>query len=146
MMLHWKFLTVLIVISVFMLFSAASSSQGATELEFILACNPIQDASVDHRSGSSAFSDAGGVKLLFVGALRFYQRFISTQDGPACNFTPSCSQFGVESFRNFDFVRAILLTSDRLQRCNSMSNSPYEADHRSGRLKDPIQTYCELLK
>ena len=125
----------------------ASSLREATELDFILSCNPIQDVPKAHHADAiSTFSDSHGPKRLFVGAIRFYQRFISTQDAPACNFTPSCSQFGVESFRNFDFLRAILLTSDRLQRCNGVSTSPYSLDPISGRFKDPIQTYCELLQ
>jgi putative membrane protein insertion efficiency factor len=126
---------------------SASSLRVTTELDFILSCNPIQNVPKAHRADAhSTFSASHGPKRLFVGAIRFYQRFISTQDAPACNFVPSCSQFGVESFRNFDFLRAILLTSDRLQRCNSVSTSPYSLDPKSGRFKDPIQTYCELLK
>ncbi len=152
MMSHRNFLFALIAIGISISFGAilpcrASSTQGSTELEFILSSNPMLDVPRVQRADTpSALSRTEGVKLLFVGAIRFYQRFISTQDTPACTFTPSCSQFGVESFRHFDFVRAILLTSDRLQRCNSVSNSPYGVDYRSGRLIDPIQTYRELLK
>ena len=110
-MLHRNFLFALIAIGIFISFSAilpcrASSAQGSTELEFILSYNPTLDVPRAQRvDPPSALSRTGGIKLLFVGAIRFYQRFISTQDTPACTFTPSCSHFGVESFRHFDFVR-----------------------------------------
>jgi putative membrane protein insertion efficiency factor len=142
-------LSVAIAISVasVILLCSASLAQESTELEFILSCNPIQN-----------FPGADGVhihfdpphipemKLLLIGAIRFYQLFISPQDMPACNFVPSCSQFGAEVIRRLGILRGILLTSDRLQRCNSMSISRYHTDYKSGKLVDPVQIYAEILR
>jgi len=150
---------------------SASFAQESTELAFILSCNPIGDAPRVDRArahfepfhvrgikqippapfykggvrGLSLFPK-GGIKLLLIGAIRFYQLFISPQDMPACNFVTSCSQFGAEAIRRLGVVRGILLTSDRLQRCNSMSVSRYHTDYKSGKFVDPVQVYVEMLR
>ncbi|MFC1716054.1 membrane protein insertion efficiency factor YidD [Candidatus Poribacteria bacterium] len=125
----------------------ASSAQESTELEFILSHNPIQGApQVVHLQTHSRVSYTPEIKTLLLGAIRFYQRFISTQDGPSCTFVPSCSRFGGESIRRLGVVRGILLTSDRLQRCNSVSTSRYQVDSRSGYLMDPVRVYEEILQ
>jgi putative component of membrane protein insertase Oxa1/YidC/SpoIIIJ protein YidD len=119
-------------------------AQEPTELEFILSCNPLDSVPEGKRVCSgSGISDIGS---LLKGAIRFYQVFISSQDMPVCNFVPSCSQFGAEAISRLGVVRGILLTSDRLQRCNGVSTSRYQIDYNSGRFIDPIQTYCEMLR
>jgi putative component of membrane protein insertase Oxa1/YidC/SpoIIIJ protein YidD len=118
-----------------------------TELEFILSCSPLdsfpEEESVRSRSD---VKHPFGIESLLKGAIRFYQVFISSQDMPACNFVPSCSQFGAEAISRLGVVRGVLLTSDRLQRCNGVSTSRYQIDYNSGRLIDPIQVYCEMLR
>ena len=47
----------------------------------------------------------------------FYQNYISSIRGQSCPMYPSCSRYGLESFRNNNFFNAFLLTSDRLIRC-----------------------------
>ena len=122
----------------------ASSEQEPTELEFILSCNPIESA--PKAAKVRVHLSTPGVKTLLVGAIRFYQLFISTQDAPSCNFVPSCSRFGVETIKRLGVIRGILLTSDRLQRCNSVSTSRYQLDYRSGRLMDSARLYQEMLR
>ncbi len=119
-------------------------AQEPTELEFILSSNPLDSAPEAARVRSR--SGVSGVGSLLKGAIRFYQVFISSQDMPVCNFVPSCSQFSAEAISRLGVVRGILLTSDRLQRCNGVSTSRYQIDHNSGRLIDPIQMYCEVLR
>ena len=124
-----------------------SPAQEPTELEFILSCNPLdsfpEGESVRSRSD---VTHSFGIESLFKGAIRFYQVFISSQDMPVCNFVPSCSQFGAEAISRLGIVRGVLLASDRLQRCNGVSTSRYRIDYSSGRLMDPIQTYCEMIR
>ena len=125
----------------------ASFVQESTELAFILSCNPIQNVhEADHTHARPDLSHIPGIKPLFIGAIRFYQRFISPQDLPACNFVPSCSQFSAKAIGQLGALRGILLTSDRLQRCNSMSTSRYEVDYKSGMLADPVEIYSEPLQ
>lgn len=123
-----------------------SSGQESTELAFILSCNPVQNArEANHTHARPDLSHIPGIKSLFTGAIRFYQLFISPQDLPICNFVPSCSQFSAKAMGQLGAFRGLLLTSDRLQRCNGMSTSCYEVDYKSGMLADPVQTYSEHL-
>ena len=147
--LDGKFLIALIAVSIAISLSPchASSVQGSTELDFILSCNPIQSVSkVAPSHTNPRAAHAFGVKTFFVGAIRFYQLFISTQDGPTCTFVPSCSRFGAESIRQMGVVRGILLTADRLQRCNGVSVSRYQTDPSTGYFMDPVQIYQEILQ
>lgn len=113
-----------------------------SELSLIISANsdPTRSAQVS-RSHKSCISPKG----MFISLIRFYQKFISTQDLPVCNFTPTCSRFAVESIQTFGLLRGILLASDRLQRCNGMSTSLYEIDPKTGKFADPVQLYKEIL-
>jgi len=46
-----------------------------------------------------------------------YQKYISGIRGQECPMYPSCSNFGLKTFSETDFVSAFVLTSDRLLRC-----------------------------
>jgi len=83
------------------------------------------------------------LKVLLRGALRTYQVAISSQDMPTCNFVPSCSRFSNLAFQKTGVLRAILLTSDRLQRCNGLPNLPghYRFLPSLGKFSDPIERY-----
>ncbi len=49
--------------------------------------------------------------------IHFYQKYISGIRGQECPMYPSCSNFGLKSFNEFNFSKAMLLTSDRVLRC-----------------------------
>ena len=68
--------------------------------------------------------------------IRFYQFFISEQDLPACNFNPSCSAFGFESYKSTDPIQATLMTFDRLMRCNPWIYGEYPLV--DNRFVDPV--------
>lgn len=139
----------LIAITVFgvLLICRVSSAQESTELSFILSSNPLQDNSkLVQARPHSASPYAFNMRQVLKGAIRFYQLFISPQDMPVCNFVPSCSQFSAEVIGRLGILRGVLLTSDRLQRCNGISISRYRIDYNSGRFIDPVQIYCELLQ
>lgn len=52
-----------------------------------------------------------------VDYIRFYQKYISEVRGQECPMYPSCSNFGLKSFKESSFSKAFILTSDRLLRC-----------------------------
>ena len=72
--------------------------------------------------------------------IRLYQKMISSQDLPSCNFTPSCSQFGFTSIQQEGLFRGILLTADRLLRCNPFVVSGHYILVKEKYL-DPIESY-----
>lgn len=47
----------------------------------------------------------------------FYQKYISALRGQECPMYPSCSNYGLKTFRETNFVQGMVLTSDRLLRC-----------------------------
>lgn len=57
--------------------------------------------------------------------LGFYKKFLSSQDGNTCTFSPSCSEFASRCLSKFGFAKALLLTSDRLCRCNNLETDYY---------------------
>jgi uncharacterized protein len=125
-------------------FAQLSSLDKPSELGFIMSSNPIM--AKQNISEANANSDHWGFHSIFTGTIRLYQLFISTQDKPVCNFVPSCSQFGVSAISEFGIMKGILLTSDRLQRCNGISVPYYKLDYSSGKLIDPIQNYADLTQ
>ena len=61
---------------------------------------------------------------------------------PACNFQPSCSQFGVDALRRYGLLRGGLLTVDRLMRDTRMAmRKHYRQDRQTERFLDPVETY-----
>lgn len=103
----------------------------------------------DHADEQSVFaSETSEIKFVLLGSLKLYQTLISSQDMSVCNFTPSCSHFSNEAFRKAGFVKGVLLTSDRLQRCNgfaSLSNA-YRYNTQTGKYNDSVERYLRLNK
>ncbi len=88
------------------------------------------------------FSAAG---FFLTQIITFYQVTISSQDMTVCNYYPSCSHFSQEALVEAGMLRGLLLTSDRLQRCNGLviDASAYQYDTRRGKLLDPIGRYTK---
>ena len=84
------------------------------------------------------------LKLAATGLIRLYQKFISSQDGPTCNFSPTCSRFGMACIQEYGFLRGILLTADRLIRCNGSQSRYYHKDSVTGKYIDLVSDYAGL--
>ena len=63
---------------------------------------------------------------LFIGLIRFYQRFISPMLPPSCRFTPSCSAYALEAIRVHGAVRGVWLAVRRLGRCHPFNPGGYD--------------------
>jgi uncharacterized protein len=59
---------------------------------------------------------------LAVIAVRGYQALVSPLLGPRCKYHPSCSRYAVDAFREYGFLRGLVLTAWRLLRCNPWSH------------------------
>ena len=46
------------------------------------------------------------MKQIFIGIIRFYQKFISPMTPPTCRFYPTCSHYGLEAFQNMVHSKA----------------------------------------
>jgi putative component of membrane protein insertase Oxa1/YidC/SpoIIIJ protein YidD len=91
-------------------------------------------------------ASASEIKMLFLVAIRGYQLVISSQDMAVCNFQPSCSRFSRTAFQQAGFVRGLLLTSDRLQRCNGLPGMAryYRFLPQVERFSDPVENYLPM--
>jgi putative membrane protein insertion efficiency factor len=56
-------------------------------------------------------------KLMMV-IIKGYQSFISPLIGPHCRFSPTCSQYALESFEKHGFVRGLGLSLRRIAKCH----------------------------
>lgn len=136
-----NFLSFSIFCLVFVIHTVFSYADSATDLTFIQEANPIiqeQHKEVIHFNPK----EPSELKLAVTGMIRFYQKYISSQDGPACNFSPSCSRFGMACIQEYGFFRGILLTADRLIRCNGLKSNHYYIDHITRKYSDPISDYA----
>ena len=50
--------------------------------------------------------------------VRFYQLFLSPLKGPTCRFYPTCSQYSIQAFRKYGFLKGLWLTIRRVGRCH----------------------------
>jgi putative membrane protein insertion efficiency factor len=58
------------------------------------------------------------VNLAMQGTIRAYQLAVSRINPDRCGFRPSCSAFGSMAIKEYGAATGILMTADRLMRCN----------------------------
>jgi putative membrane protein insertion efficiency factor len=91
-------------------------------------------------TGSAAKSPLTSLSELEMAAallLRGYQVLLSSQDGPRCQFTPSCSEYARMVIRRHGLLAGLLMASYRYQRCNGLQRERYPLDPRTGKRLDP---------
>jgi putative membrane protein insertion efficiency factor len=75
------------------------------------------------------------------GFIRLYQILVSSQDSPACNFTPSCSRFAAAAIGKAGFIKGTLLGADRLLRCHRWTKRQYLKTHNLSANQLPLHIY-----
>ncbi|MFH1052557.1 MAG: membrane protein insertion efficiency factor YidD [bacterium] len=133
------YLSIFITILILLFFS--SHLKADDNLDFLLRCYDSSAVNLSINDTSQKLYAYNPLSFLGLGLIRFYQNFLSTQDEPVCNFTLSCSAFGVEAIKNRGFFYGILLTADRLTRCNSLTKYEYHIDRYSDRAIDNVPIY-----
>ncbi|ENJ6136976.1 membrane protein insertion efficiency factor YidD [Bacillus cereus] len=58
------------------------------------------------------------MKQIFIGIIRFYQKFISPMTPPTCRFYPTCSHYGLEAFQKHGAFKGVWLTCKRILKCH----------------------------
>ncbi len=69
------------------------------------------------------------MKKIAIGLIRFYQKVISPMKKPSCRFYPTCSQYSLEAFEKYGFLKGMFLSVKRIIKCH-----PF---HRGGH--DPLK-------
>ena len=63
---------------------------------------------------------------LMIKLIKLYQRNKSFIGVGRCKYIPSCSNYGLECYENFNFFKASFLTMYRIIRCNPLSKGGYD--------------------
>lgn len=65
---------------------------------------------------------------LAVLLIKFYQRVISKYIlvGNHCRFYPTCSQYSLEAYEKYGFLKGTYLTVRRILRCNPLNKGGYD--------------------
>ena len=69
----------------------------------------------------------------FVLFIRVYQLIISPMLGSNCRFIPTCSEYSMESLREYGLIKGIFLSIKRIGKCHPWGSHGY----------DPIPTKME---
>jgi hypothetical protein len=84
-------------------------------------------------------TETSSTKPVFLYAISFFQKHLSPLDGPRCVFYPTCSHYGYQAIEKFGVFKGIMMTGDRLIRCNPSAMADH--DHPllpNGRRYDPV--------
>lgn len=92
---------------------------------------------------SNAFIKFNPISLLFGGSLFIYQNKVSPLIQFGCLYEPSCSEFARQSLKNFNMLKAILLSADRLTRCTRAASIDLHPLFMldNNKFFDPIEIY-----
>ncbi len=110
------------------------SAQSTEDFALIKKCYPIEQSKTFYKNSRNNKNE---FEIIFSGLFLFYKGVFSSQDVPGtCNFTPSCSEYGLLSVKKKGIVFGVLNTFDRLTRCNGMSSGFYMIDEQTGKFID----------
>lgn len=66
------------------------------------------------------------IKAILIGCVRCHQWFISPLLGPTCRFTPTCSQYFIESVEKYGALRGSWKGCRRLLRCHPFQRGGFD--------------------
>lgn len=72
-----------------------------------------------------------------IGAIRWYQRFISPLLGHNCRFVPTCSQYAIQALQLHGALKGTLLSVWRILRCNPFGKFGFDPVPPKGRWTSP---------
>ena len=125
------------------IFVLPAFSGEVSDLAFIRKVNPIVKPKSQEVVRFNPL-ETSELKFVATGLIRLYQKFISSQDAPTCGFQPTCSRFGMACIQKYGIVRGLLLTADRLIRCNGSQSQHYYRDSVTGKYIDPVSDYATV--
>ena len=66
------------------------------------------------------------VKAILIFIVRAYRLAVSPILPPACRFTPTCSEYAIESIQKYGAARGMGLAAKRLLRCHPFHAGGYD--------------------
>ncbi len=66
------------------------------------------------------------MKIILLGIIQAYRRFISPFFPPTCRFQPTCSQYALEAIASYGTIQGSWLTIKRILRCHPFHPGGYD--------------------
>ncbi|MCP3031303.1 membrane protein insertion efficiency factor YidD [Halobacillus sp. A1] len=66
------------------------------------------------------------MKHVMIALISFYRKWISPMTPPSCRFQPTCSEYGIESFKRFGFLKGSFLTVKRISKCHPFHKGGFD--------------------
>ncbi len=62
----------------------------------------------------------------FILIIKLYQSFISPLIGANCRYTPTCSEYSINSFKKHGLIKGFFLSVKRISKCNPFFKGGYD--------------------
>ena len=63
--------------------------------------------------------------LPLVFLVKIYQRIISPLFPPTCRYTPTCSEYAIQSLKKYGIIKGVYLSIKRIVNCHPWGGSGY---------------------
>ena len=77
----------------------------------------------------------GIINNILVKILKFYKKFISSGLRSGCIFTPTCSEYAMETLQKHNLFASFFLIIWRILRCNSLNKGGFDPVPDNPKLK-----------
>lgn len=97
-----------------------------------------------YNTDTTAKSHLNPLGYILGASLYLYQNTISKHLSADCLFTPGCSEFSKQSIRELGIFKGILVSIDRVNRCNRIAEHDlknFSRDQVTNRYSDPVSRY-----
>lgn len=69
------------------------------------------------------------MKNIMINIIKFYKKHISIfgeSRGIKCKFYPTCSEYAIQAYEKYGFIKGSFLTIKRIFKCNPFSKGGYD--------------------
>lgn len=84
-----------------------------------------QEAPLEPDAGV-AHTERTFIAKFLMGAVRFYQRFISPTMPPSCRYYPTCSEYTLQAIAKYGALKGTWLGIKRISRCHPFHPGGYD--------------------
>lgn len=69
------------------------------------------------------------MKKMMINIIKFYKKHISIyfeKEGIKCKYYPTCSEYSMQAYEKYGFIRGTCLSIKRILKCNPFSKGGYD--------------------
>jgi putative membrane protein insertion efficiency factor len=66
------------------------------------------------------------MKIIAIGCIKFYRKFISPLKRPSCRFYPTCSQYTLEAIEKYGVLKGGFMGIKRILKCHPYNKGGYD--------------------